>query len=138
MRKIKNNTGIEEQRARKEKKTRVLFCCAANMCRSPTGEHLLGLVKGYDVRSVGVCKGARVEVSQKLLNWADVVFVMEYWMKEQLLLHFRVRADKIKVLGIKDRHFYGEPELVKTIADRLKRQGIDAANAVDEFAKRLS
>jgi hypothetical protein len=66
-------------------------------------------------------------------DWADVVFVMEYWMKERLLLHFRVRADKIKVLGIKDRHFYGEPELVKTIAERLKRHGINAEHVVDKF-----
>lgn len=120
----------------KEERVRVLFCCAHNRTRSLTGEHLLVPVEGYEAKSAGICKGARVEVTQKLVNWADVIFVMEYWMKEYLLMHFRVKAAKIKVLGIIDGYFYGEPELVRKIAERLERHGIDVKDAVYRFESR--
>jgi predicted protein tyrosine phosphatase len=56
---------------------RVLFICTQNRLRSPTAEHLFANRPGHEVRSTGVDTAATTPVSAELLEWADVIFVME-------------------------------------------------------------
>lgn len=87
-------------------------------------EALLNGVAGYEAKSAGVLEGAVNEVTQELLDWADVVFVMESWMKESILERFEVTASKIEVLGIMDVYGIGSPLLEKRIIEKLKRYNI--------------
>lgn len=59
------------------KAKRVLFVCEGNQHRSPTAERLYAVTPGVKTRPAGLSDLARVQVTDELLAWADVVFVME-------------------------------------------------------------
>lgn len=122
-----------------ERQKRILFICAGNFCRSPTAEDLLKQAGGYDVKSAGIFEGSAVEVTQEMLDWADIVFVMEHYMKQALTDHvqfhweifgrsfsgFKTEAEKVKVLNIPDKFGYGSPWLVSVLKEKLLEYGID-------------
>ena len=56
---------------------RVLFICSQNRLRSPTAEQVFSNRPGFEVASAGVNPEAAALVSPELLEWADVIFVME-------------------------------------------------------------
>lgn len=111
---------------------KVLTVCAGNFCRSPTAEHLIAKLEGYEAKSCGVFQGSVQEATQELLDWAEVIFVMEPYMKEFLQKY--TDAEKIKVLNIPDKYGYGEPALVKLLAERLLPFGVDTTRV--EFQPR--
>jgi len=55
----------------------ILFVCSRNQWRSPTAEAVYKNHPTHDARSAGTSDTARIRVSMKLMDWADVVFVME-------------------------------------------------------------
>jgi predicted protein tyrosine phosphatase len=55
----------------------ILFVCSRNQWRSRTAETIFKDHQGHNVRSAGTEKDARVKVSEKLIHWADLIFVME-------------------------------------------------------------
>lgn len=112
-----------------KRKTKLLFICAANYGRSPTGADLVNsLGDGYEARSAGVFVGAVTEVTQDMLNWADTVFVMQNYMKDWLARY--TNPDKIAVLDIPDRYGYGEPKLIDIFRAKLLAHGIDTTRVV--------
>ncbi len=56
---------------------KVLFVCTQNLLRSLTAEALYRGRPDLDVRSAGIAPDARVPVTEELLQWAEIVFVME-------------------------------------------------------------
>jgi len=72
---------------------------------------------GFNVRSAGTEPSARVKVNAKLLNWADLIFVMEKHHKQKLFLHFaeEVRNKEIVILEIPDVYQYMDEELIEEI-----------------------
>ena len=54
-----------------------LFICTQNRLRSPTAERLFANRSGHEVRFAGVDTAATTPVSTELLEWADVIFMME-------------------------------------------------------------
>ena len=101
---------------------RILFVCTANQRRSKTAEDLYGHDDRYAVKSAGVADFASVPLTLELLQWADVVFVMEEGNHRQ-----KIRADypdarsKIEVLDIEDKWPRADPELIELLTRRLKR-----------------
>lgn len=61
----------------RDKELNVLFVCDANRLRSPTAEAVFSGRRDLDVKSAGLGKQATVPVSAELLEWADLIFVME-------------------------------------------------------------
>ncbi len=84
--------------------TKLLFVCSRNRWRSPTAERLLDGVPGFQVRSAGTEKGARVRVTEGLLGWADVVLCMERRHVERLRARFpgALASKRVVVLDIPD------------------------------------
>jgi predicted protein tyrosine phosphatase len=100
---------------------RVLFVCSGNIDRSPTAEGLLRGKEGFEVKSAGTWVGARTAVSKELINWADMIFVMEEHHK-QALKQIDQRADmKIIVLDVDDCYLKGDPELTRILKERLSK-----------------
>ena len=60
----------------KPMKRHLLFICSGNVNRSPTAESLFSNSRFYEAKSAGTDQHAVVRVSQDLIAWADVVFVM--------------------------------------------------------------
>ncbi|CAN5333980.1 hypothetical protein BH11PSE14_BH11PSE14_19620 [soil metagenome] len=57
--------------------TRVLFVCSRNRLRSPTAEQVFADWPGIEVASAGTASDADVPVTPELLQWAELVLVME-------------------------------------------------------------
>lgn len=94
--------------------TRVLFVCTQNQLRSPTAEQVFANRAGFEVASAGVAPGAGNPVTPELLEWADVVFVMEETHREKLAKQFRsyLKNKRVVCLDIPDEFAYMDPALV--------------------------
>jgi predicted protein tyrosine phosphatase len=92
----------------------VLFICGRNRLRSPTAEAIFSGRDDVAVASAGVSPDADTPVDAELLEWADVVFVMERSHREKLNARFRaaLRSTRIVCLDIPDRFAFMDPELV--------------------------
>lgn len=117
-----------------KEKTKVLVVCAGNFCRSPTGEELIALNEDYEAKSCGLYYGSVVEVSRELVDWANIIVVMEQYMKNHLATF--VNPDKIVVLNIPDLYYYGSPQLVNLMTERLLGYGIDVTHVKDRYKPR--
>lgn len=72
-------------------------------------------------RSAGTSYKARVKVSQKLIDWSDVIFVMERKHRDILKQNFPLLSAKkpLIVLDIEDDYRYNDPELVEILKSAL-------------------
>ena len=82
------------------------------------------LFKGHSLhnaRSAGTSEKATQKVNEKLLLWADAVFVMERRHKELLKQRFpSIIAQKyVVLLDIIDKYQFGDEELVKILKEKL-------------------
>ncbi len=99
----------------------VLFVCTYNEWRSKTAEKIFRNAPALSVRSAGTSPTARIPLSQKLIDWAEIVFVMETRHKEVLKEKFQTNGKKIVVLDIDSGYRYMDPELVKILQDIVPR-----------------
>jgi predicted protein tyrosine phosphatase len=103
------------------KARRVLFVCEGNLHRSPTAERLSATTPGIQARSAGLSDLARVQVTDELLAWADVVFVMQRRLRRLLRRRFAaaLAGKELVCLGVPDDFQAGQPELVAVLTERL-------------------
>lgn len=69
----------------------------------------------HRARSAGTSSKARIKINQKLLDWADVIFVMETKHKDLIKQQFVVTGKQLIVLDIEDNYKFGDPELVELL-----------------------
>jgi predicted protein tyrosine phosphatase len=104
---------------------RILFVCTANVHRSRTAHDLYRGNRRYEVRSAGTDvyndDPDEEPVTDELLAWADIVFVMEPYHRDAIEERFHARPGKIVVLDIEDRYDRGEPQLIRLLEERLSR-----------------
>jgi len=102
-------------------KSKVLFVCNQNRLRSPTAEKLYRGASDLEVRSAGVDRDATVPVTADLLEWADVVFVMEKRQRNLIRKRFGdlYERKRIVCLYIPDDYDFMEPRLVDLLSARL-------------------
>ena len=76
----------------------------------------------HTARSAGTSEKARVKVSSKLLDWADIIFVMERKHQQILKQRFPLAiADKpLIILDIEDQYKYGDEELISILKTSLR------------------
>jgi len=99
---------------------RVLFVCTGNMDRSPTAESLLSGKEGFEVKSAGTWIHARKRISKNLIEWADLIFVMESHHKHVILSICPEAEEKVIVLDIPDMYRRNDPELVEILKRKLE------------------
>lgn len=101
----------------------VLFLCAKNRWRSPTGEALYREDTRLCVRSAGVKRGANRYVTETDIQWAHVIFVMEREHKRIISERFAgLVFPQIVVLDIPDDYEYMHPDLqalIRTAVDPI-------------------
>jgi predicted protein tyrosine phosphatase len=95
----------------------VLFICSRNQWRSRTAETIFKNNQKHNAKSAGTANEARIRVSEKLIDWADLIFVMEKKHKERLREKFGALIDskKIIVLDIPDEYQYMDSELIEIL-----------------------
>jgi predicted protein tyrosine phosphatase len=100
---------------------KVLFICTANLQRSPTAERLFQNWNGnWDARSAGVMPHPEGNpLTQKLIDWADLIIVMEPIHVEHIHSYFQCPPEKLRVLNIADRYFRDDPELIRDLKRKV-------------------
>jgi predicted protein tyrosine phosphatase len=95
----------------------ILFVCSRNQWRSPTAENIYKSNSAFNVRSAGTELSARIKVTAKLIEWADIIFTMEKKHKQRLIENFPVQVGgkTIIVLDIPDEYQFMDHELVEMI-----------------------
>ena len=58
-------------------------------------------------------------MTQELIDWADVIIVMEPIHNQYIHAHFRCSPDKTRILNIADIYFRDDPELVSELRKRV-------------------
>src|SRR6185369_17245455 len=76
----------------------VLFVCSANRLRSPTAEQVFAQRDGIEVLSAGLNNDCGNPVTGELLEWADIVFVMEKTHRTKLSKRFRPHLKAARVI----------------------------------------
>ena len=99
---------------------RVLFLCRQNRRRSPTAERLFRKRIDLEVRSAGTESDALVRVTAPMLDWADVIFIMDDQQRRSLRRRFagHPALDRLICLEIPDEYTFLQPELVALLEDR--------------------
>lgn len=99
----------------------MLFICDANRLRSPTAETIFSASTNIEVKSAGLAAQATVPVTTELLEWADVIFVMEKRHRNIIQSRFReiYRRKRIICLYIPDDFEFMDPSLVELLEERV-------------------
>ncbi|MBE5315020.1 MAG: phosphotyrosine protein phosphatase [Xanthomonadales bacterium] len=99
----------------------LLFVCTQNRLRSPTAEQVFADWPGVEAASAGLGKEAAVPISPELLEWADIVFVMEPVHRVRLAQRFKphLKRARIVCLGIPDNFDFMQPELVELLKRKV-------------------
>jgi protein-tyrosine phosphatase len=89
--------------------------------RSRTAESIYSDDNRYIVKSAGVSKKAQVKLSEDLIIWADIVFVMENKFKDIIVDLYPIESlsKEIVSLDIQDNYYYMETLLVELIKSRV-------------------
>jgi len=101
---------------------RVLFVCSRNRLRSPTAEEIFSSYPDWEVASAGLSPDAEVLLDSELVEWAELIFVMEKIHRTRLTRQFSryLRDKRVVCLDIPDEFDYMQPELVELIKVKLK------------------
>jgi len=108
-------------------KQKLLFVCLQNRLRSPTAEKIFSEDAQLEVKSAGLDEASNVSVSRELLEWADIIFVMEKGQRNSIHKKFKdIYAKKrIVCLYIPDEYEYMDAELIhllqKAVTPYLKK-----------------
>jgi predicted protein tyrosine phosphatase len=101
---------------------RVLFICRLNRYRSATAERIFCKRKDLDVRSAGTAEDALVRVNARMLDWAEVIFVMDPLQMEDLRRMFpsHPALERVICLEIEDVYSFLQPQLVQLLEKRVQ------------------
>lgn len=78
-------------------------------------------IPGYEARSAGTQPDARVKVTEGLLGWADVIFLMEKSHLSKVRDKFpdALAGKQVIVLHIPDEYEFMSPDLVDELTGKL-------------------
>jgi predicted protein tyrosine phosphatase len=95
----------------------ILFVCSRNKWRSRTAETIFKSNQNHHVRSAGTENDARIRVNEKMILWADIIFVMEKRHRQRLNDKFEhsLQGKRIIILDIEDHYQYMDEVLVEML-----------------------
>jgi len=100
---------------------RVLFVCSQNRLRSPTAEQVFSQYEGVECESAGVHESANIPLGPELIEWANIIFVMERAHRNKVTKKFKkyLNGKRIIVLNIPDEYEYMDEGLVRLLKSRV-------------------
>jgi len=92
-----------------------------NRWRSPTAEQVFSEFPGIECASAGLNNGAENPVTPELIEWADLIFVMERSHKAKLSNEFKrhMHDTRVVCLNIPDKYKFMDPVLVKLLTSKV-------------------
>lgn len=99
----------------------VLFVCSQNKLRSPTAEQVFANWPEIEVSSAGTNKDAENPLSNELVEWADIVFVMEKAHRAKVQGKYRsaLKDKRLICLHIPDDYDFMDPALVQLLKAKV-------------------
>lgn len=98
----------------------ILVVCGRNKKRSRTAEFIYKNDNRFSFRSVGLSSKSDRKISEKDLDWADFVFVMETEYRARIWKQYRhLELPSIEILDIPDEYEFMDKELVELLTDRI-------------------
>ena len=100
-----------------------LFICSQNRLRSPTAEQVFASHPGVECSSAGTNHDAENPLTAELVEWAELIFVMEKAHRDKLRARFRKQlgGKRVICLDIPDAYGFMEPALVKLLKAKVTR-----------------
>ena len=101
----------------------LLFICSQNKLRSPTAEQVFSQYPGIEAMSAGTNNDADTPLDGELVEWADLIFVMEKMHLAKLRTRYRKHLDgkRVVCLDIPDDYAFMDPELVALLEKKVAR-----------------
>ena len=99
----------------------ILFVCSRNKWRSRTAETIFKNSQDFNAKSAGTEPSARIKVTSKRIEWADIIFTMEKKHKQRLSENFPIEIEgkKIIILDIPEEYKYMDEELIEEIQSKV-------------------
>jgi len=99
---------------------RVLFVCSQNKLRSPTAEQVFADHPGVECTSAGTNHDAENPLTAELVEWAEVIVVMERLHRTKVSKRFRkeLAGKRVACLDIPDNHEFMQRELIELLKMR--------------------
>lgn len=111
----------------------LLFVCSENRLRSPTGEEVFSEYESIEAIGCGTNNDAGTTVSGDLVEWANIIFVMEKSHRNKVAKKFKeqLKNKKLVCLDIPDNYERMDPVLVRILTTKVMRHlpGIVRKNA---------
>lgn len=101
----------------------LLFVCSQNRLRSPTAEAVFSNYPNICAIGAGTNKDAETPVSGDLIEWADIIFVMEKSHKNKITKKYNplLKYKRLVCLDIPDDYEFMQLELVKLLEAKVLR-----------------
>ena len=101
----------------------LLFVCSENRLRSPTGEEVFSKYEGINAIGAGTNRDANTPVSGDLIEWADIIFVMEKSHRNKVSKKFQelLKDKRLICLDIPDEYDRMDPTLVRILETKVSR-----------------
>lgn len=102
---------------------KLLFVCSENRLRSPTAEAVFSDYQGVEAIGAGTNSDAETPVTGDLIEWADVILVMENSHRNKISKKYKelLRDKRLVVLDIPDVYECMQPELIHLLKTRVPR-----------------
>ena len=101
----------------------LLFVCSQNKLRSPTAEQVFSQYPGIEAMSAGTNNDALMPLNGELVEWADVIFVMEKSHLNKVRGKFKkhLNGKRVICLNIPDDYDFMDTSLVRLLEARVPR-----------------
>lgn len=99
----------------------VLFVCSQNRLRSPTAEQVFARHPGIECMSAGTNHDADNPLTAELVEWAELIFVMEKTHRKKIASRFRKHLlnKRVVCLDIPDDYEYMDPRLIMLLKAKV-------------------
>ncbi len=101
----------------------LLFVCTKNRLRSPTAEAVFSEYEDVNAIGAGTNSDAETIVSGDLVEWSDVVLVMEKSHRNKVSKKYKdlLNSKRLVCLDIPDNYDCMQPELIKLLKAKVPR-----------------
>ncbi len=102
---------------------KLLFVCSENRLRSPTGEEIFSQYEGIEAIGCGTNSDAETTISGDLIEWSDIIFVMEKSHRNKVSKKFKslLKNKRLICLDIPDEYERMDPVLIRLLENRVLR-----------------
>jgi len=102
---------------------KLLFICSQNRLRSPTAEQVFSTWQGIETSSAGLNNDAENPVTPELVEWADIIFVMEKTHRSKLTKRFKssLANSRVICLDIPDEYDFMDPDLIQLLKSKVRK-----------------